>query len=198
MCGNPEDAEEVAQDTLINAFQHFDSLREPERVRSWVFRIAKNACLMQRRRSVFAPVRELPVDELAPGDEPLGEDAPPDAAFLNSELKTVIFRMIADLPPLYRQVILLRDVEELSTEEAAQILEVSQDVVKTRLRRGRLALRQRLDCYVNNRCVEDEPLPDPSPLRAEERQRLYVEWRAALNERTRPEAPFSPAGGKTP
>jgi RNA polymerase sigma-70 factor, ECF subfamily len=182
MCGRPEDAEEVAQETLIKAFQHFDSLREPERVRSWVFRIAKNACLMQRRKSIFAPARELPVDELPPGDEPPGDAPPPDAAFLRSELRSVLFRVIAELPPLYRSVVLLRDVEELSTEETAQILDVSQDVVKTRLHRGRLALRQRLDCYVNNRCVEDEPLPDPTPLTEAEHERLYSEWRATLAE----------------
>ena len=56
MCGQREDAEDVAQDTLLNVFESFDQLREPERVRPWVFRIARNACLMKRRKSVFAPV----------------------------------------------------------------------------------------------------------------------------------------------
>ncbi len=64
MCGSPEDAEEVAQETLLKVFQNIDQLREPERVRSWVFRIARNVCLMQRRQSVFAPTEELPVDEV--------------------------------------------------------------------------------------------------------------------------------------
>src|SRR6188768_1548859 len=55
MCGSPEDAEEVAQETLLKVFESFDQLREPDRVRAWVFRIARNVCLMQRRKSVFAP-----------------------------------------------------------------------------------------------------------------------------------------------
>src|SRR6201993_4048511 len=66
MCGQPEDAEEVAQETLLKVFENFDQLREPERVRSWIFRIAKNACLMQRRKSVFAPAHELSIEELPP------------------------------------------------------------------------------------------------------------------------------------
>jgi len=63
MCGQREDAEEVAQDTLLKVFENFDQLREPERVRPWIFRIARNACLMQRRRSVFAPPHELSLAE---------------------------------------------------------------------------------------------------------------------------------------
>ena len=64
ICGSPEDAEEVAQETLLKVFDNFDQLREPERVRAWVFRIAKNVCLMHRRRSVFAPAHELSLEEL--------------------------------------------------------------------------------------------------------------------------------------
>ena len=66
MCRNREDAEEVAQDTLLKVFENFDRLREPERVRPWVFQIAKNACLMKRRKSVFAPSKELSLDEFLP------------------------------------------------------------------------------------------------------------------------------------
>jgi RNA polymerase sigma-70 factor, ECF subfamily len=180
MCGSREDAEEVAQEALLNAFEHFDSLREPERVRAWIFRIAKNACLMQRRKSVFAPKQEMSVDELLPSEEPAGEDRPPDAQFLTAELRNVLDRVMVELPPIYRAVVLLRDVEELSTEEAAQILGVATDVVKTRLRRGRLALRQKLECYLYNRCLDDQPTPDPTPLTPSERERLYSVWRQGL------------------
>ena len=180
MCGRPEDAEEVAQETLLNAFEHFDGLREPERVRSWIFRIAKNACLMQRRKSVFAPAHELSVEDLPPGAAPAGEDRPPDAEYLRAELRAVLDRVIVELPPIYRAVVLLRDIEELSTEETAQILDLNTDVVKTRLHRGRQALRQKLDCYLNNHCLEDQPSPNPTPLGAEEREQLYSVWRKGL------------------
>ena len=177
MCGSQDDAEEVAQETLLKVFENFEQLREPERVRAWVFRIARNVCLMQRRRSVFAPAHELSVEELPPGTEVADAGPPPESLYLSNELRAVIDRVIAELPPLYRAVVLLRDREELSTEETAQILDVSVDVVKTRLHRGRTAMRQKLDCYVNNRCLEDQPSPNPAPLTDEERTQLLSTWR---------------------
>ncbi len=177
MCGRPEDAEEVAQETILKVFENIDQLRDPERVRSWVFRIAKNACLMQRRKSVFAPAHELSLDELPPNQELSDESGPPEAALLRSELHAVLERVIKELPALNRAVVLLRDVEELSTEETAAILDVSTDVVKTRLHRGRIAMRQKLDCYLRNRCLEDQPVPNPTPLSRQEREDLYSAWR---------------------
>jgi RNA polymerase sigma-70 factor (ECF subfamily) len=181
MCGQPDDAEEVAQETLIKVFENFDQLREPERVRPWIFRIAKNACLMQRRKSVFAPAHELSLEELPPTADIAGPETPPDAEFLRTELRAVLDRVIAELPSSYRSVVLLRDIEELSTEDTAQILDVSQDVVKTRLHRGRAAMRQKLDCYLNNHCLEDQPSPNPKPLTAAERERLFSVWSLSQN-----------------
>jgi len=177
MCGRPEDAEEVAQETLLRVFESLPQLRDPEHVRAWVFRIARNACLMQRRRSVFAPAHEFSTGDLPPGSEPAGPDLPPDRAYLQGELKAVLDRVIAELPPPYRPVVVLRDLEELSTEETARILDLSADVVKTRLHRARSAMRQKLDCYVFNRCLDDQPVPSPAPLTPEERERLLGAWR---------------------
>jgi len=178
MCGNPEDAEEVAQETLLKVFQNIEQLRDPERVRPWVFRIAKNACLMQRRRSLFAPVQEVSIDDLS-APEPSDDSPQPEVLVLDAELRAVLDRVIAELPPTYRAVVLLRDVEQLSTEETAQILDLGTDVVKQRLHRGRAAMRQKLDCYVNNHCLEDQPSPNPAPLTAEERAELMSVWRIA-------------------
>jgi RNA polymerase sigma-70 factor (ECF subfamily) len=141
MCGHREDAEEVAQDTLMKVFESFASLREPEKVRSWVFRIAKNECLMKRRRSLFAPQHEFPVEESV--HEPSSREMP-DAEVYRHELQLALTAAIRQLPPNYRSVVLLRDIEELSTEETAEILELSADAVKQRLHRGRLALRKLL------------------------------------------------------
>ena len=63
MCGHREDAEEVAQETLLKVFESIDQLRDPSRLKSWVFRIAKNECFMKRRKSVFAPKAELSLDD---------------------------------------------------------------------------------------------------------------------------------------
>ena len=67
MCGHREDAEEVAQETLLKVFESAEQWREPEKVRPGIFRIAKNACLMERRTSVFAPARELSLEHYLPG-----------------------------------------------------------------------------------------------------------------------------------
>jgi len=157
MCRQREDAEEVAQETLLKVFESYDQLREPERVRPWIFRIARNACLMKRRRSVFAPAAELSLEELAPavtvdGDHRHLQIADwrhlPETELLRSELREVLDEAIAELPETYRAVVLLRDVEELSSSETAEVLELSVDVVKQRLHRGRLAIRRRLDDYL--------------------------------------------------
>jgi RNA polymerase sigma-70 factor, ECF subfamily len=156
ICGQREDAEEVAQDTLMKVFQNFDQLREPERVRAWVFRIARNASQMKRLKSVFAPTQELSIEDFLPQ---AGQDgarrleiadwsALPDEQALRGELRGVIQKAIEELPEIYRGVILLRDIEELSTEEAAQVLDVAPQVVKTRLHRARLAVRQKIDEYL--------------------------------------------------
>jgi len=177
MCGSPDDAEEVAQETLLKVFESIDQLRDPARVRAWVFRIARNVCLMQRRKSVFAPptLEELPPDANLPAAE-----EHPGAQYLAAELRDVIDRAVAELPPLYRAVVLLRDREELSTEETAQVLDVPIDVVKTRLHRGRVAIRQKLDCYVHNHCLEGQPSPNPKPLTPDERHDLLSTWRSRL------------------
>ena len=177
MCGSPEDAEEVAQETLLKVFQSIDQLRDPANARAWVFRIARNVCLMQRRKSVFAPAHELSIDELPPSSEVPDAGPMPEGGLLRAELRAVIDRVVAELPSSYRAVVLLRDLEELTTEETAQILDLGTDVVKTRLHRGRAAMRQKLDCYVNNHCLEDQPSPNPSPLTPAERAGLLDIWR---------------------
>jgi RNA polymerase sigma-70 factor (ECF subfamily) len=157
MCGQREDAEEVAQDTLLKVFESFDQLREPEHVKAWVFRIARNYCMMKRRRSVFAPERELSLDELLPGSDSPGIAASdrvpdrrelPEQELLRKELNRELETAMRELPANYRSVVLLRDVDGLSTAEVAEVLDLSLDVVKQRLHRGRLALRKRLAGYV--------------------------------------------------
>src|SRR5438876_8699213 len=99
MCGHREDAEDVAQDTLLEAFESFDQLRDPERVRPWIFRIARNACLMKRRKSVFAPSQELSLDDLLPAMDHQGGHVTlqiadwselPDRQTLQSEMRHLL------------------------------------------------------------------------------------------------------------
>lgn len=140
MCGQREDAEEVAQDTLLKVFENWDQLRSPEQVKPWVFRIARNCCLMKRRHSVFAPTSEVPLDDLAL--VALGESA--DERVIRKELNAELERALRGIPETYRAVVLLRDAEEMSTAETAALLDISEDNVKQRLHRGRAMLRKLL------------------------------------------------------
>ena len=145
MCGQREDAEEVVQEALLRVFENLGNLREPARVRPWVFQIAKNACLMKRRKSAFAPAHELSLDENRVGAEVPDMGDLPDARVIQLQTRAVLDQAIASLPENYRCVILLRDVEDLSTLETAQILDLSEDVVKMRLHRARVAVRKTLE-----------------------------------------------------
>lgn len=160
MCRNREDAEEVAQEALLRVFQNFEQLREPERVRPWVFQIARNECLMKRRKSIYAPTTELSLEELMPARSNENGQTKiqladwsrlPEDQALQSQMNGLLGRAIAELPENYRSVLLLRDMEELSTQETAQVLDLTEDVVKTRLHRARLALRKTLDEYLRTR-----------------------------------------------
>lgn len=156
-CGQREDAEEVAQETLLKVFQSFDQLREPERIKPWVFTIARNVCYMKRRKSIFAPEEEISLDALMPEFRQTGEGRrleiadwshlPEDEA-MQHEVREIVDQAIRELPEIYRSALLLRDVEDLTTEEAAEVLGLSVDVVKTRLHRARLMVRNKLDRHL--------------------------------------------------
>jgi RNA polymerase sigma-70 factor, ECF subfamily len=164
MCGQREDAEEVAQETLLKVFENLSQLREPDRLKPWVFRIAKNACLTKRRKSMFAPTSEVSLDELRPHkDGETGKieiadwSALPDDIASDAEIRRALDNAVKQLPELYRAVFLLRDGEGMSTEHAAEVLGVSEDVIKTRLHRARLMLRKDLDQFLKHAQSTQQP-----------------------------------------
>lgn len=154
MCGQREDAEDIAQETLLQAFRKLNSLRAPEALNTWLFRIARNACLLKHRKSKFAPEHELSLEEYMPHRDAEGApDVPdwsrlPDEAVLNLEVGEHLRRAIGKLAPKYRMVLLLRDVQQLSTAEVAKVVGISEDAVKTQLHRARLAVRADLSRYL--------------------------------------------------
>jgi RNA polymerase sigma-70 factor, ECF subfamily len=152
MCGQREDAEDVFQETLVSVFQKLQTLREPGALTTWLYRIVANACLTKRRRSRYAPERELSLEELLPDGEVLeGPILPdyhgPEADLYRRELSEALEAGVRDLPPDFRIVWLMRDVEGLSTEETAEALGISLPNTKMRLHRARMALRRRLARY---------------------------------------------------
>lgn len=153
MCDNPSDAEDMVQDTFLNVFKYLEGFRYETKFKNWLYRVATSACLKKKRRSKFAPERELSLDEFLPADEsavsvelPRWASLPLDQV-LDEELGGVIRQALLDLPEKYRLVVVLRDVEGFSTQEAADILELTPTNVKVRLHRARLFLREALKSY---------------------------------------------------
>ena len=146
MCGNVEDAGDVAQESLISMARSLRDFRGDSSVSTWLYTIARRFCIKKRRRSKFAPAREdsLDVPENGASDR-LADPAPdPEQAASNRELATVLTQAIAALDPAQREVLVLRDIEGLPAAEVARILGVSVDAVKSRLHRARVAIRQEL------------------------------------------------------
>jgi RNA polymerase sigma-70 factor (ECF subfamily) len=160
MCGNEEDAGDVAQESLISMARSLGDFRGESSVSSWLYTIARRFCLKKRRRSKFAPVREEALD--APGVDAaqrLADPAPsPEQTATNRELERALTRAIDGLEPAQREVLVLRDVEGLSAPEVAKVLGISVDAVKSRLHRARVAVRQALAPILGT--ASDEPPRD--------------------------------------
>jgi len=156
VCGESEDARDVVQDTLLQAYLSLKDLEHPEALRSWLYRVASNACLMKRRKGKHEPARELSLEELAPrpGEGP-GVEIPdpgslPDEDFERTRIQERVRAAIGDLPAHYRIVLVMRDMEHLSTEETAEALSLPVTTVKMRLHRARLMVRQRLEAALSS------------------------------------------------
>ncbi len=153
MCGDREDAREVFQDTLLKTFEAIGDLKNPGAFKTWLYRIAANACRMKRRKSQFLK-EEISLEDALP-NRPSEEVAPlaweelPDRVLLNDELRDHLQQAILKLPEDSRLVLVLRDVEGLRTEEVAEALSVSKDVVKMRLHRARARVRNHLEEYLD-------------------------------------------------
>jgi RNA polymerase sigma-70 factor (ECF subfamily) len=153
ICGLSDDAEDLVQETFLNVFKYLKNFRHETKFKNWLFRIATSVCVKKRRRSKFAPERELSLDEFLPQDEAdVEQEVPAWAALpleqlLNEELGHTLKQGILELPEKYRVVLVLRDVEGFSTEETAEILNLSPANVKVRLHRARLFLRDQVKAY---------------------------------------------------
>ncbi|MBI4305689.1 MAG: sigma-70 family RNA polymerase sigma factor [Chloroflexi bacterium] len=149
MMGNHADAEEVVQEAFLSAYRARDRFRGASQVTTWLYRITVNASLMRlRKKSRKVEVPTDPAEMTRAYDSP-DRRATPDQAVLSQELAEKLQAAIANLPPDQRAAVVLRDVQGLSNEEAAAALDISLPALKTRLHRGRVALREVLAPYVS-------------------------------------------------
>jgi RNA polymerase sigma-70 factor (ECF subfamily) len=145
---NREDAEDVLQETFLKAYEHLDQFQGNSKFYTWIVRIAVNQALMKlRKRKSDRTVsmdegidtgEDIVVREIAAWDED------PEQRYSRDEINDILNQAVESLAPPYRTVFVLRDVEELSTEETAEALDLSIPAVKSRLLRARLQLRDKL------------------------------------------------------
>jgi RNA polymerase sigma-70 factor (ECF subfamily) len=149
ICGQREDAEDTMQEVLLKSVPHLSKFDNPKALIVWLYKVAKNRCLMSRRRSKFAPQQDLSLEELMPDRqelEQLGTDGRinPEAFAIRSEEADRLRRAIQRLPAQYRIVLVLRDMEGLSDQEVAEITGLRAGTVRVRLHRARLFVRKEL------------------------------------------------------
>jgi RNA polymerase sigma-70 factor (ECF subfamily) len=148
---NREDAEDVVQDAFLKAYENLDQFQGNSKFYTWLVRIAVNESLMKLRRRKTSKTVSMDEDvETEEGSMPreFADWSPnPEQQFGQSELSDILRKTIQGLPSSFRTVFVLRDVEGLSTEETAEMLDLSIPAVKSRLLRARLQLRERLNRY---------------------------------------------------
>lgn len=158
MLGDAQDAEDILQETFLKAYRHLKDFDGRSSLSTWLYRIATNEALMFLRRK---RPEQISIDE--PLDTGEGEAQPlqivdwcclPEAELLSSEARAHLDQAVEKLPPSLRVVFVLRDLQGLSTQETAEVLNLSENAVKTRLSRARLRLREELSSYYGERLSE--------------------------------------------
>ncbi len=155
---NPEDAEEVTQDVLMKVYRKVDHFRGDAALSSWIYRITFNTAMSRLRTRKAEKAAEQERDRLekaaaSEADDSVRQPADwshmPDETLLRAQLRDAAAAALAELPEIYRVPVVLRDIQGLSTEEASHRLHVKGQTLKSRLHRGRLMLRERLQSFAS-------------------------------------------------
>ncbi len=144
MCRDPEDAKDVLQDTLLAVARGVKDFRGASSVSTWLYTIARSFCIKKRRRSKFAPAEEASLDDDSATEarQVADEARGPDESLAGRQIEAALEQAIGNLAPMYREVLVLRDVEGLTAPEVAEVLSLTIEAVKSRLHRARVAVRE--------------------------------------------------------
>ena len=156
LCRDPSKAEEVLQDTFINVFRKLRTFDGKSKFSTWLYSVVTNNCLMKRRKRKLDELEDSLQDLDNPATDDEGRflrqvarwDETPVEVVMKKELRDLLDEAVLRLPDLYRAVFVLRDVEGKSTEETAEILSISVEAAKSRLRRALAFLRDHLNPYM--------------------------------------------------
>jgi RNA polymerase sigma-70 factor (ECF subfamily) len=170
VCGHPEDAEDTMQDVLVRSLPHLAKISDPRALAVWLYTVTRNRCWRIRRKSVHAPKQTLSLEELMPDEMELSlllQDvaANPESRVLLDEQNQLLHKVILSVSPEYRLVLVLHDIEDLDTEQIAEILDLLPGTVRVRLHRARLYVRRAM-----SQIVEKAPLGQLGPRREPKRE----------------------------
>jgi RNA polymerase sigma-70 factor (ECF subfamily) len=150
VCGHPQDAEDTMQEVLYRSLGHLAKIQDPQALAVWLYTVTRNRCWRMRRKGTSAPKHILSLDELMPDETELGrllQDAAagPEGNLLHAEQHSLLHQAVLRIPAQQRIVLVLHDMEELSTEQVAQVLGLQPGTVRVRLHRARLAVRKEMN-----------------------------------------------------
>ncbi len=186
VCGQRQDAEDTMQEVLLKSVPSLAKFDSPRALMVWLYKVAKTRCLMSRRKSKFAPKEALSLDELMPDRQELQglpgkTDATPETALVRKEGAKRLREAVQKLPPEYRLILVLHDMEELSDSDIAEITGLRPGTIRVRLHRARLFVRKEL-AKLDGQRAPRPPLKHPAavapaqpPLRERRCKELFAE-----------------------
>jgi len=149
MCGHRQDAEDTMQEVLFRSLKHLAKLEGPNALAAWLYTVTRNRCHRMRRGHLEGDGKKLSLDELVPDDEELRRllrmaESGPERDAIQAEQHHLLHKAVLRLPTPLRMVLVLHDMEELSSEEVAKVFELQVGTVRVRLHRARLAVRREM------------------------------------------------------
>ncbi len=193
VCGQREDAEDTMQEVLVKSLPYLPKFESSRALLVWLYKVAKNRCLMSRRKSKFAPKQDLSLDQLMPDRHELarlGKEGPvnPESLAIRSQQAKRLREVIQLLPPQYRIILVLRDMEGLTDDEVGDITGLRPGNVRVRLHRARLFVRQKLarqnqtPATIKKSFATPQPVPASSEKRPPSCKALFAQLSNYLDE----------------
>ena len=187
VCGQRQDAEDIMQEVLLKSVPNLPKFNNPKALMVWLYKVAKNRCLMNRRKSKFAPKEDLSLEELMPDLRELQKlsgnpNGTPETSLLRRENAKRLRAAVQKLPAEYRLILVLHDMEELSDGDVAEITGLRLGTIRVRLHRARLFVRKELAKQDQHRIRRQAAKPSgENRLSPQPRQRRCKEMFAELS-----------------
>ena len=166
ICGGHEEAQDMIQETFLNAYRHWDQFRGEASPKTWLYSIASRVCQRRKRLRAGQPKEMASIEDLLPGQDDAvpdvwTDDWDPFANAMSRETQEIVSRALEELPLDFRMPLVLKEIADMSLDEIAEMLDVKPATVKTRVHRARLRLRQQLAEQLprrDNACVRNQQI----------------------------------------